>query len=213
MGIQRKKRVFLGLDTDNFPDLHAKSDAIYNGLADHPGVFANPNPPLAILKDRIQAFYDAQQAVATRSVLAYAERDIKAGELISCLETSRAYVQSLCDESPEKAIAIAKAAAMRVGAAPVRSKSLLGAKQRQPGGAVQLNAHVGILTAETEGRVFFNWQVSIDGGATWSSLPSTSHGNTLVEGLKALQVYAFRVSVTDANGPGAWSQAITFLAH
>ena len=209
----RRSRVVLGVKANNKPALLDKGYAVYNGVSAHPEVFVTPNPPLPLLKGRLVAFHEAQQAVGTGTKGAAAVRDNKAFELITILETGRGYVQELCDASPEQAAVIAKAAAMRIGEPQKHNKPLLQAKQRQAGSAVQIVANVGVLTEATKGRVFFNWQVSADGGATWINAPSTPRGRTEIAGLTALVTYAFRVSVTDAKSTGAWSDAVTFLVR
>ena len=39
-------------------------------------------------------------------------------------------------------------------------------------------------------------------------MPSTPYAKTTITGLTALTTYQFRVSLTDKNGEGAWSQAL-----
>jgi hypothetical protein len=74
-------------------------------------------------------------------------------------------------------------------------------------------ANVALLSARTGKKVFFNWQYSGDGGKTWITAPSTPYGRTDIAGLTPMTTYSFRVSVTDAKGPDAWSQVVTVLVH
>ena len=201
----------LGLQRRNFPDLLARAKAIYNGLSGNPTLFVTPNPSLATLQARIQAFDEAQQTAGTRAKGAAAARDLKAGELITSLETARAYVQELADGSPEQASVLIEAAGMTVGQGREYSKPFLQATQRQPQSPVHVIANVGALTAYTSGGVFFNWQYSGDGGKTWITAPSTPQGDTYVTDLSPMVTYSFRVSVTDSKGPGAWSQVVALL--
>ena len=57
----------LGLQKRNFPLLLARAKAIYNGLSGNPALFVTPNPSLATLQARIQAFDQAQQTACTRA--------------------------------------------------------------------------------------------------------------------------------------------------
>ena len=204
-------RAVLGLQKENFPDLLARAKAIYNGLSGNPTLFVTPNPSLATLEARIQAFDQAQQTAGTRAKGAAPARDLKAGELITSLETARAYVQELVDGSPEQASVLIEAAGMTVAQGREYSKPLLQATQRQPQSPVHVIANVGALTAHTQRRIYFNWQYSGDGGKTWITLPSTPQGDTYVTDLTPMETYSFRVSVTDSKGPGAWSQAVALL--
>src|SRR5262245_61190014 len=99
----RRIRVALGIDVHDSLELLARSNGIYNGFSENPEVFVTPNPPLPTLKGKIKAFDEAQQVVASGLKSAAPLRDIKAGELMTCLETGRSYVQQLCDENPERA--------------------------------------------------------------------------------------------------------------
>src|SRR6185295_14949642 len=108
--------------------------------------------------------------------------------------------QQLANTSPEQAAALIEAAGMKVGQVPSYDKPVLSATQRHPSSAVQLLANVGVLTAKTFGKVFFNWQYSGDGGESWIARPSTPRGKADLEGLTPMETYGFRVSVTDTNG-------------
>jgi hypothetical protein len=55
-------------------------------------------------------------------------------------------------------------------------------------------------------------RASLD-GKVWTSVPSTPYAKTTITDLTALTTYLFRVSLTDKNGEGAWSQALSFLVH
>jgi hypothetical protein len=67
--------------------------------------------------------------------------------------------------------------------------------------------------ASAHKRVTFNWEMSADGGKTWQALPSGAYASTSASGLTLMTTYAFRVSVTVGNTPGAWSQAVSILVH
>jgi hypothetical protein len=68
--------------------------------------------------------------------------------------------------------------------------------------------------AATARKSFVNWQCTGDGGATFTTLPSTPKSKTSVANLTPLTTYGFRVSVTGSDGvAGPWSQVISFLVH
>ena len=62
-------------------------------------------------------------------------------------------------------------------------------------------------------KLFFNWEMSSNGGQTWTALASTPYASTDVTGLTALTTYSFRVSVTIAKVTQPWSQAVSVLVH
>lgn len=213
MSTVNRIRVVLGLKRSNYPDLLVKGTGVYNGFSGNPAIFADPNPTLPILGARLQAFSQAQQTALNRAKGSAAVRDQKAGDLVTSLETARAYVQERCDESPEQALAIIIAAGMKAAETPSFNKPVLQAKQRKPGSPIEIVANVGVLTADAKGRVFFGWQHSADGGATWISLLPTPHGNTTIANLAPGATYSVRANVTDATGPGPWCQAVTFVVR
>jgi hypothetical protein len=213
MGTVHRLRAVLGLQKRNYPHLLGRAKAVHNGLSGNPTMFVDPNPSLAVLLGKIVAFDQAQQAADTRARGTAATRDLRAREVITSLETARTYVQELVDANPEQGAALIEAASMTVGQVRPYTKPLLSAKQDHPNGAVHVTANVGVLTGGASGRVFFNWQSSGDGGQTWTPAGSTAYARNDFAGLTPMETHAFRVSVTDANGAGAWSQPVSLLVR
>jgi hypothetical protein len=121
------------------------------------------------------------------------------------------YVGGLCAASPESAATLIGAAGMKVAALGMRSKPILAAKLGVPAGTVLLEANAGLLS-KTRGRKCFNWAYTLD-GKIFVALPSTPKAKTSVAGLPLLALVGFRVSVTDKNGDGPWSQVVSILVH
>lgn len=211
MGLRRVRAV-LKLKKNNVPVLLAQAKAIHAAMSANQAIFTAPNPPLATLLTQIEALDAAEQATHTKAKGTAAVRNTKRNVLISSLELERAYVQSLADASPEEAVAIIEAASMKVAASPRHAKEVLGAKLGQPPGTVILDANAGLLGRGTK-QVCFNWLFSTDGGKTWISAPSTPLPHTSITGLPLLTVCSFRVNISDADGPTAWSQAVSILVH
>ena len=119
---------------------------------------------------------------------------------------------TFCSNSPH---AIVRFTRQRVSGKTIGTftKAVLAATQAQPAGLVHLVANVAVLTADLEGKVFFNWQYSSDGGKTWIAAPSTPHGKTSLAGLTPLVTYSFRACVTARNVTTPWSQAVTLLVR
>lgn len=210
MGLLRL-RASLGLVPKDYPGLLGRSHAIYNGLTEHPAVFTVPYAGLATLQDKIQKFDDAQQKVGARTKGAAAARNLCARELITSLEGARYYVQQHCDANPEQALVFIEAASMKVMKASTYRKPLLTAAQLTPSATVHLVANVSVLTAGIKGRIYFGWQISSDGGKSWTNARPTPHGHTDITGLAPMQVYGFRVCVNHAKGDGAWTDMVTLL--
>jgi hypothetical protein len=79
---------------------------------------------------------------------------------------------------------------------------------------VALKANARALAGRTSKKTFFNWQMTSDGGKTFTNLPSTPKAQTSVANLTPLATYGFRVSVTNSDGAaGEWSQIVSFLVH
>jgi hypothetical protein len=87
---------------------------------------------------------------------------------------------------------------------------------RQPG-TITCDANVGLLVRaagkkRSQNR-FFNWELTLNGGETFASLPTTTIGKTTIPNLPLLTLAGVRVSVTTSSGTGAWSPVQTILIH
>lgn len=204
-------RVVLGLMHNNYPQLLGRGKAILNGIASHPQLFVSPEPSLLILKGKIDGLDQAQQDAAARTVGMVALRNLRGRELISCLEGARTYVQQLVDQNPEQGLTLISSAAMLAPKERVYTKPLIEATQEKPSGVVSVLLNIGMITAGIRGKVSFNWQIRGAGVSDWGDLPSTPHGHTEVANLTPLTTYAFRASVTSAEGVSDWCQAVTLL--
>src|SRR5262249_27732830 len=154
---------------------------------------------------QIDALAVHQQAARARMPGAAALRDEALRVVAGSAELLRAYVEQLCNASPESGVTIAQSAAMQIYTAPLRAKVPLRARQGDPPGAVIPCASASLLVTGRGGR-FFNWSYSIDGGATWLAAPSTPKATTTLSGLPVLKECLFRVSVTNnRTGEGPWT--------
>lgn len=207
-------RVALNITRTKIASLLSQSKSIYNAMNADKATYASPNPPLATLLGQIQDLDTAQQAVKARAPGAVAVRDGKRDILVSSLESEQAYVQSLADASPNRAPAIVTGSAMVVAKAPSATKPMLKAELGVEPGSVSLRANATMLLGKANTkRPTFNWQLSVDGGKTWSLAPSTPLSKTVIENLAPMTTYAFRVSATVGNVAGEWSQPVSILVH
>jgi hypothetical protein len=209
----RRLRVVLKIRRQSTASVLGRARAIAQGMAADTTRFAAPTPPLATLQSQIEAVEAAEHKAQTRTKGTVAERNFQRDALVGMLETERAYVQVLCDASPEQAEVIIKAAGMEVARPPSHADPLLKVVSGASSGAVTLDAHAARLTGRTGKRAFFNWQWTADGGQTFHDAPPTARGKTTIANLPLLSMVGFRVSVTDTRGPGAWSEVVSVVVH
>ena len=206
-------RVILKVNRYSTPSVPATAHAVSNGMGADLARFPAPAPPLATLEAQIQTVDAAEQLAATRAKGAAAARNVQREILVGMLETERSYVQTLCDTSPEQAVAIIEAAGMAVATAPIHNDPILKVTGGNQSGTVALDANATILAGRSGKKAFFNWQWTTDGGNVFNNAPSTPQAKTMIANLAPLTMVGFRVSITDVNGPGEWSQVVTVLVH
>jgi hypothetical protein len=214
MNIPHRTRVVMKLPRRQATVVLGQAKAVYNALGADPTTFTSPNPPLPILLTHIQEVDVAQQATSTRARGTAAARNAKLDILITSMESERMYVQTICDANPERAVAIATSAAMSVGSVSLQSKPVLQAKLgTQPGSVLLLANGTLLIGRRSSRRAVFQWQMSADGGKTWTGLAPTPLASTEIDALTPLTVHEFRVCVTIGKVTGEWSQAVSILVH
>jgi hypothetical protein len=72
-------------------------------------------------------------------------------------------------------------------------------------------AHVDGIPGYRGIRVYYEWLMSTDDGATWVALPGTNSADTVVEGLPHGKDVRFRHRTTVKDVTTAWSRTITAL--
>jgi hypothetical protein len=191
--------------------------AIYNALLQNAAMFANPSIALPAFLALITGLSTAQQNLkGTKATGLAALRDTKRDLLWTAMESLRMYVQGIADTmTAVDAISLIKAAGMLVAGVPKRQKALLTAVLTTIPGTVLLVANASLLVgkADVNKKVVFNWQWSSDSGKTWNSVASTPYASTEIPGLTLMTPYIFRVSVTIAKKPGAWSDVVALVVH
>jgi hypothetical protein len=211
MNAQSVARVFIKGNKSNIPFLLAVLKAMYSGMSTHAQLFTAIPIPITTFQSQIQALDTWQQNVKEKVPGAVAQRTIARNTVYATAETYRAYVESLCADSPEQAAALAQAAGLKLAAASTRAKPILAARGGLQSGEVVLSAN-GSLLHKGKGQRFFNWQYTLD-GKTFVSVPSTPKTKTTIAGLPALATVGFRVSVTTSAGQQEWSQVVSLLVR
>src|ERR1700691_5137213 len=141
----------------------AVMQAIQAAMAAHAGTFVGSPVDPGVFKSQIDALASLQQEARGLVPGAVALRDEALRVVAGSAELLRAFVEQLCNSSPESGVTIAQSAAMQIYIAPVRAKVPLRARQGGQPGVVILYASASLLATGRGGR-FFNWAYSIDGG-------------------------------------------------
>jgi len=174
-----------------------------NGIEGNPVLFKTPNPPLAQVKGHITDLANAETAYKSH-LGTRAPRDDKQQLLVADMKGLHAYVQQLVSADPGQAEIIAQAAAMSLRKKAATHKSDLAVKPIASGS-------VSVVAKSVKGARGHEWQMSADGGKTWTDLPATAQSRTAVHGLQLGASVVFRQRVLTKAGLGDWSQPITAI--
>jgi hypothetical protein len=148
----------------------AVMQAIAAAMQAHASTFVNSPVDLGVFKKQCDNLASLQQSARAKVPGAAADRDAALRIVAASAELLRAFVEQLCNASPEQSATIAQSAAMQISSRPVRAKVPLWARQGLNPGVVLLYASVALLVTGKGGR-FFSWEWSGDGGATWVAVP------------------------------------------
>lgn len=214
MALGRLRAVF-DVDVKKVVEVTDRATAMHGGLSNDTSTYANPPIALPAFNGLIQNVITAQQQVRTRVIGARAKRDAELGLLLTGMEVERSFVQALADADPANAEVLITGAGLVVSGVGTYQKPMLGLRNGKQPGTVVCDANVGLLVGTdakhpTERR-YFNWEYTLDGGKSFVALRSTTRARTLLEGLPLLATVGVRVSMTNSEGPGPWSQVVTIL--
>jgi hypothetical protein len=206
-----RTRVAVGVKRRSFGLLIVRAHAVQAAFAANPALFASANPtPLALLA-QIQTLAAAQQRTTAKWPGASAARNAAADVVMTSLDELRAYVQGLCNASPEQAPQLVAAAAMKAVVSTPAHKPVIAAVLGVASGSVLLRANKYTLAGKTRAMCAFNWGYSLDGQKTWIAVRATPVPETTVVGLPALATVSFRVSVTTKGTTGAFCQPVSIV--
>lgn len=166
--------------------------------------FPSPSPSLLEIGGAIDELEAAQQVVLTHVRGAAGPRNEKRVALVAKLELLKGYVQSIADANHADATGIIHSASMAVRKVAVRPKRAFSVKAGPLAGSVK------VLAPSAGNRASFDWQLSVDGGATWQPLPTTIQAHTGVTGLQVGTTYSFRYRAVVKTGAGDWSEPVSF---
>jgi hypothetical protein len=212
-----KPKAAFGTDKRNVPGVIARAKAMYAAIFAAIATYNALPVAIAAFLAMLDALVAAQTAATgTKAKGLAAVRDSKRDTLWAAMVSIRAYVQQLADAAAHAdAIGLIEQAGLLVAGVPHHTKPILDAKLTTVPGFVQLiaNAHALLGGQGITKKTTFQWQISSDGGKTWTSLPPTPYASTEVTGLTLLTEYRFRVCAIIAKTPGEWSQEVKVLVH
>jgi hypothetical protein len=181
-----------------------RSYEIVDAMGKNTLVFKNPPVAFTVSTGHIDDLVTANTAAQTRAKGMVSARDDKKKLVVEDMHQYHGYVQTLANASPADAATIAQAAAMRLRNAGSIHKSDLAVKH-VVSGTVQL-----VAKAIKGGRAH-EWEVSTDGGKTWTSVPATLAAHTTVTGLTPGVMTTFRHRTITKSGAADWSSPVSFL--
>lgn len=185
-------------------DLGPFAHALIAGLTGN-GRIPNPSPSVATLTDLTTKYEVAQNATTTRAPGTVGARNAAKVLLRSALRGTVSCVQQAADADPENAEAIITSTSLQVRKVPVRVKAPFAVKQGPVSGMV-------LLAVRSAGsRASYDWQMSIDGGKTWTEIPSTTKTRTSVSALPVGTTVQFRSRSLTPKGQSDWTQPIGML--
>ena len=213
-----KPRAVFGVHKKDIAGVVIRAMAMYDGFVANASVLSAPTISVVVFLALVQALSAAQQATKeSKSKAITTTRNTKRDAVWTAMQSLQAYVQGLCDVlSAEAAHQLIALAGLHVAGVPARTKAVLTANLTVTAGTVHLEAYRKALLAgmaQPNRKLFFNWEMSSNGGQTWTALPTTPYASTDVTGLTALTTYSFRVSVTVGKVTQPWSQAVSILVH
>lgn len=183
------------------------AQAIEAAISAHTTTFPSPTPGMAQFKSDLDALAVAQNAASARTKGAVQTRDAALAVVDTDLNSLRGYVETVANADPANAAAIATGGGMEVRKARAPSnKNDVNVKAGKVSGSLVVTARVG-----TKQKQSHEWQYSVDGGKTWTTLPPTTQAKTTITGLNpGVSVIVQHRAVT-GTGPTNWSLAQPLL--
>lgn len=198
-------RVILSLPSKH-DDRVVRADAIVTAC-DGNTYLPNAGPLVAAVKTAITPYKKAIADAKAKIPGAVAVRREARIALDKALEPLRLYVQSEIDAHIDLGATIAESAKMKLRKAPERSKPDFAAKDGSVSGHVQLVARA------IAGAILYFWELSGDGGKTWSVAGDGTAARITISGLTVGQTYSFRFRFRTRTGMGDYSQILSHLVR
>jgi len=196
---------------DHVPDVVKKGRTVVGAMTNNAHFAAPnplPNPSLATVGAAMDALDSSEQTHETsKSPAATAARDAALKQARLLLRQLGGYVQLVADAAPDydAGAAIILSASLDVHKVTPRQGQTFHAEQG-PSGSLVLFAVIAAMASS------YLWQMGTD-GKTWTDLPATTKGRTVVHNLTPGTTYYFRfLPVLRKDQVADWSQPISFIA-
>jgi hypothetical protein len=186
------------------PDVISLAKAVVQSMTNNAS-FPTPDPPLATVTTALTALETAETATQARTRGAATTRNEKLKALVTLLEQTKAYIQKIADSNVETSASVIESAGVGVRKPFVRQKQTFQAEPGAISGAVKLTAAV------TDRRASYEWQYSLDGGKTWTAMPTTLQSRTTVSGMTPGATVMFHYRAVTKAGEGNWSQPTSLI--
>jgi hypothetical protein len=186
------------------PDQIKHGQTVQAALASNPH-FPLPDPIIAAFIAALGTYDAAATAAETRAKGTIAARNAAKVVYLGAIHALKARIQQVADASPDQAEAIITSTSLAVKKVPNRQKQTFEARQGATSGTVH------VIAKAVAARASYEWQYSIDGGKTWTSLPNTLQAKTTMTGLPVGTIVEFRVRSTTKKGQGDWSLPTSLL--
>ena len=164
----------------------------------------SPSPTMAQFTSDISALVTAENAAKMRTKGAVQTRDAKLAIVIADLKQLVAYVETVANENPSNAAAIANSAGMVIRKQPVKTKSDVNFRKTSPAGSVVVMARVASRQKQAN-----DWEYSVDGGKTWTAAPTTMQAKTTITGLTSGATILVKHQAVTKTGATAWSDPVS----
>jgi hypothetical protein len=206
MTIATVKRSVVSLNLPRtIPALIATVKGVIAALTANAATFPTPDPSLATLSSALSDLETAESAVKARTRGAVAGRNEKRKALVTLLEQLKAYVQKVSDADTDTSSQVIESSGLAVRKPFLRQKQTFTANSGAISGTVDLTAPV------VARRASYEWQSSLTGGTTWTSLPTTLQAKTTVSGLTPGVTATFRNRSVTRTGEGDWTQPTSIV--
>jgi hypothetical protein len=168
--------------------------------------FPDPDPPLDEVSLHLDQLEASEVIAQSRAHGAASARDLDKSIVIGDMFALKAYVRRIITANPGHAGTIAEAAGMWL-------------KRYTPRAKPPLSATLGPGPDEilVEGRAAkrrhsgYTWQVSTDGGLTWTTFTTGNWAHVIFRGTVPGTTYWFRYAVVVGNTTGPWSSIDVYV--
>jgi len=169
--------------------------------------FSTTVPTLAEVQARIDELDEAEVDALSLTKGLKQIRNAALRRLVSHMDLLKAFVQFTADENADQAVSIIESAGLSVKGRSYPIKEEFSARPGRVSGTVRL------MVVSAGKLAGYNWEMSDDGGRTWTTLAPTIVARTSVPALVPLKTYWFRYRVIVRSGPRDWSQPISFVVR